>query len=82
MSLIKTSNGSTWKNKTRTIKEMNFFCQDRSGRGFKVNLNQKEVRTRFTGERSNHGEAVSTFARRADVGDVWKNSTLEITRTQ
>lgn len=64
--------------KRRTIHE--YFWQDKSGRGFSNTLNKSNLVKALSGTRSWHGEAISTWANRADVGDEWENATDKITR--
>ena len=69
------------KLKTKTGTQ-EFFWKDKTGRGFTQVFNQSEVKRSFQGERSWHGEAASTWARRSTVGDKWENAANEITRTK
>lgn len=59
-----------------------FFYQDKTGRDYTNTFNLTMVRQCFPKEKSYNGIAVSTWALRAEVGDVWENAANRITRTK
>ncbi len=59
-----------------------FFYQDKSGRGFTATYNLNDMRSCFKGERDWDGQAASTWASNAEIGDVWENAANKITRTK
>ena len=78
MSILKT--GSPFMNrKRRTTHE--YLWKDKSGRGLKNSFNKSNLIKALSGTRSWHGEAISTWANRADVGDEWENAANKVIRT-
>lgn len=77
MSIIKTGQ-PVISRKRRTVHE--YFWKDKSGRGFTNTFTKSDLVKAFAGTRSWHGEAISTWANRADVGDEWENAANKVTR--
>lgn len=56
-----------------------FFWKDLSGRGFSNQWTLAQLKKAMAGERSDDGQAASTWAKEAEVGDEWSNAANQIT---
>lgn len=64
--------------------EKEFFWKDKSGRGFTNTFTLEDFRQEdaWDDETNDDGVDVKSWAEGAEVGDVWRNDTNEITRTK
>lgn len=56
-----------------------YFYKDKSGRGFTETFTKAEATKAFKGERNDDGQAFSTWAQTAEVGDNWETNSSSVT---
>lgn len=59
-----------------------FFWQDKTGRGYTNTFTLRELQDAFRGQKNWDGQAASSWADFAEVGDEWENKSDKIVRTK
>lgn len=66
--------------KDRRRKAKEFFWRNKSGRGETNTFTMNDIKNSFRGERNIHGQAASTWAIAAEIGDKWESTDAELMR--